>query len=289
MIPVIEKIDFENECFPYLLKQIGGAPKEIFYMGSLPLPEEPAIAIVGTRKATREGLEFARSIAFELARAGFTIISGLALGIDGAAHKGALEAGAKTFAILANGLHAIYPPYHENLAHQILNAGGGLISEYPTGTPSLPHQFLERNRIIAGLSIATLLIEAPIRSGALVTAKHAIEAGREVFVVPGSVRHRNFEGAHMLIRNGARLVRNAKDILDDLGYESGASARTDFNFNSDEERLIFETIKNASESLSVDTLVEITKLEPHVVLQAMALLIISGHAREADNKFSVVS
>ncbi len=216
MFPVRE-VDLNGENFPKPLRDIPGFPRKLYYQGILLSEAEACITIVGTRRATPWGLEIAGVMGRDLAEAGITVVSGLAVGIDGAAHRGALKGGGRTIAILAGGLNKIYPREHESLAVEILKAGGALVSEYEPGADSLPNQFLERNRIVSGLSLGVVVIEAPLRSGAISTAHYALEQGREVFVVPGPAHHYNYFGAHKLIRDGARLVTSARDIIEDLG------------------------------------------------------------------------
>lgn len=292
----IKKVAVREHKYFSLLKEIPGAPKELYYLGQLPNQEELTISVVGTRKATPAGILTAKQISRDLGRAGITIVSGLALGIDGAAHEGALAGGGKTIAVLANGLDAIYPHQHYNLAKKILDQGGCIFSEYRTGVPAYPNQFLERNRIVSGLSTALVVIEAPIHSGSLVTAKHALDQGREVFITPGPASHPNYEGSHLLIRNGARLVAKAEDILEDLNIESqiGANASTGSantgitqdNLGS-EEKLILKTIKNNKKPISVDKIIEVTKLETHIVNQKLALLTLERLIEERNGKFKL--
>jgi len=215
----IKIISQKNPEYPSLLKEIQNPPEKLYVLGNLPsepLANRPKIAIVGTRKATAQGRLLAKEIARKLTELGVIIVSGLAMGIDTSAHEGAVKAGGQTIAVLANGLDTIYPRQNENLAKKILELDGAIISEYPTNTPSFPNQFLERNRIISGLSIATIIIEAPERSGSLATANWAVEQGREVFVFPGPIDHPNYRGSHKLIRDGARLIGSIEDLLEDL-------------------------------------------------------------------------
>lgn len=235
--------------------------------------------MVGTRKASPQGLKLARTIARTLSGAGVSIISGLALGIDGAAHEGALEGGAPTYAVLGNGIGSIYPPAHENLAKRILEQGGGLISEYPKNTPAFPAHFLERNRIISGLSRAIVVIEAPARSGALSTARHAAEQGREVFVLPGGASDRAYLGSHFLIREGARLVRDATDILADLGLEPVAP-----NPDNPPHPLLLIIQKNPR-GVSAEKLGEISLFSPDELMAALTLLELEGTIHEQNGLF----
>lgn len=215
----IKHIKKESSDYPSLLKEIKKPPSPLFYKGRLPEPDEFCVGIVGTRKAKSYGKRIAKEIAYELADKGITIVSGLALGIDAAAHKGTLEAHGRTVGVLANGLDTVYPKEHGTLAQRIVETNGCLVSEYSKGTSPKRNHFLERNRIISGLSKAIVIIEAPSRSGSLNTVRHALEQNREIFVVPGRADNKNYDGSHSLIREGARLVTSADEILKDLGIK----------------------------------------------------------------------
>ncbi len=276
--------------FPYLLKQIQNPPEKIFFLGEMPAdpPEgQTKIAIVGTRKATLTGKIFAKNLAKKLASRGFIIVSGLAMGIDTAAHEGCLEASGKTIAVLANGLDKIYPAQNESLAKNILKSGGALLSEYPEGTPSYPSQFLERNRIVSGLCAAVIVIEAPQRSGSLATARNAVEQGREVFVIPGPANHPNYKGSHSLIRDGARLVSSIEDILEDLGVETSNQNPPENNITDPGQLKVLQIILNAGEPLSIDKIIEISKLDPQTVNQSIALLTIAGAIKESGRGYTI--
>jgi DNA processing protein len=205
--------------YPALLKQIADTPIVLFAKGALSRLEQPALAIVGARHATADGLEHASDFACALARQGWCIISGLAQGIDAAAHRGALQAGLAaggTIAVLGTGADVVYPRNHVELVRRILTAGGLIISEFPLGTPARPHHFPRRNRIVAGLSHGVLVVEAALKSGSLLTARLAVEMDREVFAMPGSIHSPLSKGPHALIQQGAKLVENATDILNEL-------------------------------------------------------------------------
>ncbi|MFM2073978.1 MAG: DNA-protecting protein DprA [Pseudomonadota bacterium] len=174
------------------------------------------LAIVGSRNPTPQGQSHARDFAQALGQAGVCVVSGLALGVDGAAHEGALLAQAPTLAVVGTGLDRVYPRRHTDLARRIAAGGGALISEYPLGTPPLPHHFPRRNRIISGLSEAVLVVQAAMQSGSLITAKQALEQGRDVMAIPGSIHEPQSKGCHALIRQGAKLVESARDVLEDL-------------------------------------------------------------------------
>ncbi len=204
------------EDYPKLLTEMFDPPTFLYCQGSIEPRDELALGIVGSRRCTPYGLRTAEKIATTLAMAGVTIVSGLARGIDGAAHKGALRGGGRTLAVLATGLSSIYPPEHNQLARQV-SENGGLITEMPLDQKPLAGLFPQRNRIISGLSAGVLIVEASKKSGALHTARHAMEQGREVMVVPGQIDSAASEGCHDLIRDGATLVRNADDILSAIG------------------------------------------------------------------------
>jgi DNA processing protein len=292
----IKKINLEDENFPLLLKEISDVPPEIFYRGRLPQNDEVMVAVVGTRKATEGGLALAKRIGHDLAKTGVTVVSGLAFGIDSAAHQGTLLGGGRTIAVLSNGLEPVQPRAHYGLAEKILNQDGCIISERAESGAYYKNQYLERNRIISGLCVAMIVIEAPIKSGALSTARHALNQGREVFVVPGSAGHPNYKGSHMLIRNGARLVTSVKEILEDLKGINPDSQLPIFKREpkeipsiSDEVQLtILKTIQEAEEPLHIDNIVEITKLEPNVVNQKLTFLMLEGLVEEKNGKFKIL-
>jgi len=215
--------------FPLRLTCIPNPPESLWVRGApshLPAVDERSIAIVGSRAATRDGLDVARRIADGLARAGVVIVSGLARGIDAVAHQAALDAGGRTVAVLGSGLLRLYPPEHEALADRML-AHGAVVSEYPLHTPPQAGLFPRRNRLVSGLADAVVVVEAPEKSGALITAGTALDQGKEVLVVPGRVAGQRNRGGHLLIRDGARLVESAEDILLDMGWvtEAGSSRR----------------------------------------------------------------
>lgn len=293
MKPALKSISFREASFPLFLKEISDPPAKIFVLGKLP-QEPPAdgqgIAIVGTRKATSQGRALAREIARKLAEKGFVVVSGLAMGIDTAAHEGALLGGGKTIAVLACGLDNIYPRQNENLAKRIIENSGAIISEYPVGTEAFKNQFLERNRIVSGLCIATVVIEAPRESGALVTARLAAEQGREVFVFPGAINNPNYYGSHKLIRDGARLVSSIDDILEDLGmenYDSNQQTLALQKIKDKNQMLIIEAIRNAGQPLNIDKIIHLAKLEPQIANQATAMLVIAGIIKETEKGYTI--
>lgn len=206
----------QEKEFPQLLREIPDPPALLYLKGQL-LPQDAlSVALVGSRHSTHYGQRQAERLAASLARAGLTIVSGLARGIDAAAHRGALAAGGRTLAVLGHGLKTLYPPEHQELAEQVA-AQGALISEMAMQVPPLPGNFPQRNRIVSGICLGVIVVEAADRSGALSTARHASEQGRDVFAVPGPVDSRMSRGCHQLIRDGAKLVEDAEDVLEELG------------------------------------------------------------------------
>ncbi len=215
---------WDSPAYPVGLKNIYDPPPILYVDGRLQLEDATAIAIVGTRRPSRYGLEQAERFAAALARAGFTIVSGLARGIDSAAHRGALKAGGRTIAVQGCGLSRVFPPENVDL-YRAITAQGAVISEFPMLAEPLSENFPRRNRIISGLSLAVLIIEGPLRSGAMITARTAMEQGREVFALPGRLDNLAAGGTNQLIRDGACLVRSLEDILDELG-DLGQTMRT---------------------------------------------------------------
>jgi len=214
--PDVHLLSVADINYPELLRNIPKLPPLVFVRGDIHLLSLPQIAIVGSRNPTSGGSENAYRFAEFLAANGFAITSGLALGVDAAAHQGALAAQGKTIAVMGTGLDMIYPSRHRALAQQILDTGGALVSELPLGSSSKAANFPQRNRIISGLSCGVLVVEAAIQSGSLITAKAAMQQNREVFAIPGSIHNPLARGCHQLIRQGATLVETGQDIVDQL-------------------------------------------------------------------------
>ncbi|HEY9110100.1 MAG TPA: DNA-processing protein DprA [Roseateles sp.] len=214
--PGHELLTLGDPSYPAQLLATADPPLLLWLQGRRELLATPSLAIVGSRNPTAQGGDNAHAFARALAGAGHTIVSGLALGVDAAAHEGALDAGGATIAVVGTGLDEVYPRRNAGLATRLLAAGGLLVSEYSLGTPVLPGNFLKRNRIIAGLSRGCLVVEAALQSGSLITARLASEAGREVFAIPGSIHTPQARGCHALIRQGAKLVESAQDVLEEL-------------------------------------------------------------------------
>ncbi len=221
-------VTLADHDYPKSLLTIADPPPVLYAKGNISLLTRQAIAIVGSRNATKQGLENAERFAQALSTAGLTVISGMALGIDASAHQGALlhvtsaRDNGSTVAVTGTGLDLVYPARHRDLAHKIA-AAGCLLSEYPLGTPAIASNFPRRNRIISGLSLGVLVVEAAAQSGSLITARSALEQGREVFAIPGSIHSPLSKGCHLLIRQGAKLVESAQDILEELRWHSDSS------------------------------------------------------------------
>jgi DNA processing protein len=210
----INRLSPDKHPYLQIISTIAKVPEKLYFVGEIPATRQPSVAVVGTRKPTAYGKEVAHQLAYDLASKGVVIVSGLALGIDAIAHQAALEAQGTTLAVLANGLDSIYPATNRELADNIIAHGGALISEYPPTTEARAYRFLERNRIVSGLSDAVIVVEAAIRSGTLATVTHALEQGREVFVVPGNITSPLSAGCNALLKQGAHPATRAEDILE---------------------------------------------------------------------------
>jgi DNA processing protein len=273
----IDVLTEADDDYPRTLRQIHDPPGVLFRRGTYLAQDELAIAIVGTRHATRYGLAQAERLASGLTRVGFTIVSGLARGIDGAAHRGALDAGGRTIAVLGSGILNLYPPEHATLARDVA-ASGCVLSEAPPRMMPLSGAFPQRNRIISGLSVGTIVVEAANRSGALITARHAYEQGREVFAVPGPVDSRLSHGCHALIKDGAKLVENIDDVLAELGPLAENIAREDGTIVTQPAELLLNEIEQQvlqaidSQPISIDAVAAACTLPIHRVLSTVSVL-----------------
>lgn len=275
----IKKISIEDKEYPLLLRKIKGAPKILYCRGEI-LPKENCFAVVGARLCSSYGKQAALEIAGDLAEAGLTIVSGLAPGIDTFAHTAVVERKRRTIAVLGTGLdeRSIYPQSNLKLAEKILETGGCLISEYPPGTRGTQFTFPQRNRIISGLSLGILVIEAKEKSGALITAEWARKQKRKIFAVPGSVYSLNSKGCHYLIKRGTKLVENAQDILKELNFSSLSPDLKHSGLGENkEESLILEVLKEGA--LDIDKIIEKTKLSAQKAASTLAVLEIKGKVR----------
>lgn len=280
--------------YPKMLKQTSNPPPLLYVRGDFSVLNDPQIAIVGSRNPTQGGLAAAYDFSNYLGKTGLCITSGLALGIDGKAHQGALDAGAPTIAVIATGIDRVYPARHRDLAHKIVQ-NGAIVSEFPIGTQPKAENFPRRNRIISGLSYGTLVVEAALRSGSLITARLAMEQNREVFAIPGSIHNSLARGCHQLIRQGAKLVETAQDILEEMVIELGDNISIEdtppqqISLESDESTQLSTDDSNMDmitlldsmgyDPVPVDQLVVLTGFSPEAVSSMLLML-------ELNNKIS---
>lgn len=275
----IHIIDHDDLRYPAHLKEILKGPPVIYVRGSYEVLAESQIAIIGSRSSTHSGRNNAFSIASALVHAGLVVTSGLALGIDSQAHRGALDANGKTIAVMGCGIDHIYPHRNWQLAEDIIANGGALVSEFPLNTAPKPQNFPRRNRIISGLSVGTLVVEVAIKSGSLITAKYALEQNREVFAIPGSIHNPQSKGCHALIKQGAVLVESAEDIIHEL--EGFVAPNVDIS-NHVKMPPALTKIENSVLNLvdydacSLDELSERSKLETGELLATLMSLEIKG-------------
>lgn len=272
-------LGMNDNGYPSLLKEIPNPPAVLYGRGTLaPLATLLAIGVVGTRKPTQYGLEATAHLVSDLARNKIVIVSGLATGIDTRAHETALESTTPTIGALGSGLDyaSLFPQENVGLARRIVDSGGAIISEYALGTPALKEHFPQRNRIIAGLSRGVLIVEAKERSGALITARFALEQNREVFALPGSIFSLNSAGTHRLIQEGAKLVRTAEDLLEELGIEYTNGRTRAEEAVGERERMLLELLH---EPLAVDFIKEKTGFETAAIVTSLSLLELKGLVR----------
>lgn len=266
-----------HEPYPRVLRDLPDPPAVLFMQGQLLPHDAMAVAIVGSRHATQYGLAQAERLAASLARAGMTIVSGLARGIDGAAHRGAMAAGGRTIAVLGSGLLNIYPPEHRELAREVANHGA-VLSESPPRAQPMSGVFPQRNRIISGLSLGVIVVEAAASSGALITARHAAEQGREVFAVPGRVDSRMSHGCHRLLRDGAKLVESADDVLEELSPLAAATTRANGETIQHPAELLLNEVEQQvltaidHQATTIDRIVTQSGLTPQQVLATVSVL-----------------
>jgi len=265
----IQILKVSEDIYPELLKKIYDPPEQLYVRGDARILSSRCIAMVGTRKATNYGKESAKRLAYELSKNGFTIVSGLAEGIDTEAHKGALEAGGKTIAVFGCGIDQIFPSENRKLSEKIENSGA-LISEYGPGIPAAKWTFPRRNRIISGLSVGTVMVEGHWESGAMITAKLALEEGREVFAVPGNIEIDQTKGPHWLIKQGAKLVENIDDILEEFNMKRLSDGEKPRKI--DHSQLSMDELKVvsllSSEPKHIDEISALGKLSARIIVDA---------------------
>mgnify|MGYP005847321661 CR=1 FL=1 len=271
--------------YPQLLAAIPDPPPLLYLHGEPARLNDPQLALVGSRNPSRPGRDNAFEFARYLAGAGLTLTSGLALGVDAAGHTGALKAGGYTLAVMGTGLDRVYPARHRELAHAIVAGGGVLVSEFPPGSPPLAEHFPRRNRIISGLSLGVLVVEAALRSGSLITARQALDQGREVFAIPGSIHNPLARGCHALIRQGAKLVETGADILEELHVLAAIPLDWHHSETADREAPADAGTSLAQcklleqmgyEPVTVDRLVTATGLTPEAVSSMLLILELEG-------------
>ena len=276
-------LTLDEAAYPHLLREINDAPIILGVRGRIELLNDPQIAVVGSRHATKSAVSIAEDFAHFLSKSGVTITSGLAAGIDAAAHRGALKGNAGTIAVVGTGLDRIYPAANQHLGRDIAEQGA-MVSEFPLGTPPLSQNFPQRNRIISGLSLGTLVVEAALKSGSLITARIASEQGREVFAIPGSIHNPQAKGCHFLIKNGAKLVESGQDVFEELLPQLQGV----LNFASENEEILPPASNQAQKSdskllqwieyepISLDELAVLSKMPVSALQAELVLLELSG-------------
>jgi DNA processing protein len=262
-------IAWDDADYPRALLDIGHPPPVLFYIGRRQLLNRPTFAIVGSRHATPQGKENARQFSLALAAAGLTVASGLALGIDASAHEGALDTDASTIAVIGTGPDRVYPARNRDLARRIAERGG-ILSEFLPGTPPRTENFPRRNRLISGLARGVLVVEATLSSGSLITARWAGEQGREVFAIPGSIHSPFAKGCHKLIREGAKLVETAQDVLVELGLGAPGARRTPSPIDASDDPALL--VAMGHDPVNVDQLVERTGEPAEAIVAALIRL-----------------
>jgi DNA processing protein len=278
-------VAWSDPAYPERLRTIADPPLALAVRGGL-AADEPAVAVVGARRASAYGRRIAEELGRGLAQAGLTVVSGLAAGIDAAAHQGALAGGGRTVAVLATGVDRVYPPWHRELAEQVA-ASGALVSEFACGTPPLQFHFPRRNRIISGLALGTVVVEAAERSGSLITARYALEQGRDVFAVPGPVGVPLHRGPHRLIQQGARLVTGVEDVLEELApaliarVQQVRAAAAEATLSA-EERRVLDALDGAGRH--VDDVIRTVGLTPGAALETLLALELRGLVRQSPGK-----
>ncbi len=267
----IKTISIQDKNYPRLLKEIKEPPKILYVKGEI-FPEENCFAIVGPRRCTGYGKQMAEELAADIIDAGLTIVSGMAKGIDTVAHREAVKRNRRTIAVLGSGIdeRSIYPQENVKLAREIVKNGGAVISEFPIGDAGLPYHFPQRNRIISGLSLGVLVIEAKMKSGAMITASWAADQSREVFAVPGPINMLTSNGPNYLIKQGAKLVADINDILEELNLPLKELKGKEIEAESPEEETILKALEEGP--LHIDKIIGKTKLNSNVVSSTLLLM-----------------
>ena len=290
----VKIIKYTDKDYPESLRNINDSPVMLYLKGDFKEQDRCAIAIVGSRNMSEYGAKIAEKLSHELASCGITIVSGMARGIDTVSHRGALKSGGRSIAILGCGLDRSYPPENIKL-FEAISVSGCIISEFPMGTPPYKENFPKRNRLISGISLGVIVVEATINSGSLITAYHALEQGKEVFAVPGSIFSKTSEGTNELIKKGAKLVQKAEDILEELPFSLKGYLRT-FNKKSianldkleinDEEKALCNILEN--EPLHIDVIARKAKIQHAKLLHLLLNLEIKGVVKQSEgNRYSL--
>lgn len=272
----INSIYPDTSNYLQIVSAIAGMPKTFQIIGNLPYERLPTLAMVGTRKPTTYGREIGYRLAYDLAKQGVVIVSGLALGMDAIVHQAAVDAGGRTIAIMPGGLDRIYPASHRNLAIAILEAGGALISEYEPGTQIYPSNFIARNRIVTAISDGLLVVEATLKSGTMHTAGFALEQGKPVMAIPGNVTSATSEGCNNLIKTGARLVGTTGEVLEELGLGQIKQTSLPLGGNAQEQAILNLIMQGVRDG---DQLQTASELAPAVFSQILTMLEIQGRIR----------
>jgi DNA processing protein len=284
----VKQVKIGDKEYPELLKYISNPPKIIYYMGNIQIASMPSIAVVGARKATSYGKWAAFEFAKKLSQYGIVVVSGMAYGIDSFAHKGAVENNGKTIAVLGCGIDICYPAQNKGLRERILKEDGLIMSEYEPGTPPLPFRFPLRNRIISGISIGTIVIEAGISSGSLITAEYAAEQGRNIYTLPGNINSMCSLGTNKLIKDGAIPLITLDDIIDELGIARSADIDlTGINLGKDEKE-VYEHILHAGET-TIDLICRSIGKLPSEVNAIITILEMKGLLHTAMGKVFVAN
>jgi DNA processing protein len=270
--------------YPKLLKEIYAPPPLLYYLGSLDINNDFLLAVVGSRKISQYGKQVTSDLVSQLCQQGLSIVSGLALGVDACAHQTALDYEAKTIAVLGSGLNQIYPAANRNLAQRIIASGGAVISEFPLAMLPYKSNFPRRNRIISGLSLGTLIPEASIKSGALITARFALEQNREVFAVPGSIYSDRSAGPNHLIKFGAKMITSAQEILETLNLSSANDFKKVKTIvpPTETEKIILDVLNN--EPLHIDKIVQSVRLDISIINSTLALMEMKGLIKNLGNQ-----